>query len=49
MLLLWDVARELNLQFFRERGAGRLNVGGEDFEQERQSSVCGSTDDEAFI
>ena len=40
MLLLRDVARELSLQFFRERGGGGLNVRGEDFEQERQSSIC---------
>ena len=40
MLLLRDVARELSLQFFRERGGGGLNVGGEGFEQERQSSIC---------
>jgi hypothetical protein len=46
MLILRNVARELCLQFFRERGGGGLNVGGEDFEKERQCSICGNTDGE---
>ena len=44
MLLLGDVAKELCLQFFRERGGGRLNVGGENFEQERHGSIGSNTD-----
>lgn len=43
MLVLRYIAREFCLQFFREGGGGRLNVGSEDFEQERQSSICRNT------
>ena len=41
MLILRDIARELCLRVIRERGGGRLNVDSEDFEQERQSHICG--------
>ena len=41
MLILGDVAREFCLQVIRERGGRRLNVDSEDFEQERQSHICG--------